>query len=222
MSTPGGLFSYKASLSRGDQRHVRSSRRLQPKRVCLPLTRFASRKWRSGLNGISHPDWVKFSVELNSAPKQNTRFSSSLQPVCGWIRAATGVLKRRATVVTKGWDDIVDDNSLKQMMAETLTRVCRSDPARGEWHVSGHKLNAWVDTSSLATCVVLERFGTVLENACCLCPKNDAQHINLTELDAMLKGLNLVLQWLANVVYLYTDSLCIYHWLSDTNWKDTS
>ena len=43
------------------------------------LTRFASRKWRSGLNGISHPDWVKFSVELNSAPKQNTRFSSSLQ-----------------------------------------------------------------------------------------------------------------------------------------------
>ena len=43
-----------------------------------PLTRFASRKWRSGLNGISHPDWVKFSVELNSAPKQNTRFSSSL------------------------------------------------------------------------------------------------------------------------------------------------
>ena len=45
-----------------------------------PLTRFASRKWRSGLNRISHPDWVKFSVELNCAPKQNTRFSSSLQP----------------------------------------------------------------------------------------------------------------------------------------------
>ena len=44
-----------------------------------PLTRFASRKWRSGLNRISHPDWVKFSVELNCAPKQNTRFSSSLQ-----------------------------------------------------------------------------------------------------------------------------------------------
>ena len=44
-----------------------------------PLTRFASRKWTSGLNRISHPDWVKFSVELNSAPNQNTRFSSSLQ-----------------------------------------------------------------------------------------------------------------------------------------------
>ena len=44
-----------------------------------PLTRFASRKWRSGLNRISHPDWVKFSVELNCAPNQNTRFSFSLQ-----------------------------------------------------------------------------------------------------------------------------------------------
>ena len=43
------------------------------------LTRFASRKWRSGLNRISHPDWVKFSVDLNCAPNQNTRFSSSLQ-----------------------------------------------------------------------------------------------------------------------------------------------
>ena len=88
----------------------------------------------------------------------------------------------------------MDDDSLKQMMAETLTRVCRSDPAWGEWHVSGHELNAWVDMSSLVTGVVLERFGTVLEDACWLCPKNDAQHINLAELDATLKGLNLALQ----------------------------
>ena len=42
------------------------------------LTRFASRKWRSRLNRISHPDWVKLSVEINWAPNQNTRFSSSL------------------------------------------------------------------------------------------------------------------------------------------------
>ena len=31
------------------------------------------------MNRLCHPDWVKFSVELNSAPKQNMRFSSSLQ-----------------------------------------------------------------------------------------------------------------------------------------------
>ena len=76
------------------------------------------------------------------------------------------------TAVIKGWDDIVDDDSLKQMMVKTLTRVCRSDPARGEWHVSRQELNAWVDASSLAIGVVLERFGTGLEDACWLCPKN--------------------------------------------------
>ena len=74
MSTPGGLFSYKASLSRGDQRHVRAGRRLKPKRVCLAAHPFGSRKWRSGLNGICHPDWVKFGVELNSTPKQKWDF----------------------------------------------------------------------------------------------------------------------------------------------------
>ena len=102
------------------------------------------------------------------------------------------------------------------MMAETLTRVCRSDHAWGEWHISGHELNAWVDAISLATSVVLERFGTVLEDVCWLRPKNNAQHIILVELDATIKGLNLALQWQAKVVNLYAGSLYVYHWLSNT------
>ena len=44
-------------------------------RECVwQLTRFGGRKWRSGLNRIGHPDWVKLSVELNCAPNQNTKF----------------------------------------------------------------------------------------------------------------------------------------------------
>ena len=43
------------------------------------FTRFGGRKWRSGMNRISHPDWLKLSVELNCAPNQNTKFFSSLQ-----------------------------------------------------------------------------------------------------------------------------------------------
>ena len=42
------------------------------------LTRFGGRKWRSGLNKISHPDLVKLSVELNLRAKQNTKFFPSL------------------------------------------------------------------------------------------------------------------------------------------------
>ena len=42
------------------------------------LIRFASPKWRSELNRIGHPDWVKLSVELNCVPNQNTKYFSSL------------------------------------------------------------------------------------------------------------------------------------------------
>lgn len=80
--------------------------------------------------------------------------------------------------------------------------------------MAGHKLNAWVNISSLTTDVVLEICCTILEDACWLCPSNNAQHINLAELDATLKGY-LMLQWQAEVVHLYTDSLCVYHWLTN-------
>ena len=58
---------------------------LYSQRDCVwQLTRFGGRKWRSGMNRIRHPDWVKLSVELNCAPNQNTKFlPPSLQPPHG-------------------------------------------------------------------------------------------------------------------------------------------
>ena len=48
-------------------------------RECVwQFTRFGGRNWRSGMNRISHPDWVKLSVELICAPNQNTKFFPSL------------------------------------------------------------------------------------------------------------------------------------------------
>ena len=41
------------------------------------LPNFCCSGKRSGLNRIGHPDWVKLCVELNYAPKQNTKFSSA-------------------------------------------------------------------------------------------------------------------------------------------------
>ena len=74
----------------------------------------------------------------------------------------------------------------------------------------------WVDTSSLAIGVVLERHETVLEDACWQRPENDTQHINLAELDAVLKCINLALQWQCKVLHVKTDSVCVHHWVSDT------
>ena len=77
--------------------------------------------------------------------------------------------------------------------------------------MTGQDINVWVDASSLV----------VFEDACWLPPANDAQYINLAELDAALKGINLVLQWKCKVMHLKTDSVSVYHWLVDTLTRKT-
>ena len=60
-------------------------------------------------------------------------------------------------------------------------------------------MHVWVDASSLAMGMVLESNGAVLEDVCWLHQTGNVQHINMAELDATLKGLNLTLQWRAKV-----------------------
>ena len=86
-------------------------------------------------------------------------------PVCGWLPVACGELKRRASSVTKGWDDETRDNLLQRMISESVDSVRRDDPAHGNWCVDGRELKVWVDTNSLAIGVALERHETVLEDA---------------------------------------------------------
>ena len=136
-------------------------------------------------------------------------------PVCGWLRVAAASIKRRANAVTSGWDDDTCDAHLRSMLSDTIARVRQSDPVRGDWCVSGREFTVWVDASSLAIGVALEANGAVVEDACWLRPTNDPQHINLAELDATLKGINLALQWQATVLHLITDSACTHRWISD-------
>ena len=129
---------------------------------------------------------------------------------------AVAFIKRLATAVTKGWDDRIKKASLSQILAETLTRVREADPVGGNWCTDGKEITVWVDASSIATGVALETNGTVIEDACWLRPINDAQHINLAELDATLKGINWALLWEATVLHLVTDLACVHRWISDT------
>ena len=137
-------------------------------------------------------------------------------PVCGWNRAATGTIKRRASEVTKGWDNETTDNLLVRMVKETIARVKQDDPAKGDWCMQGDELNMWVDASTLAIGVLLVKNGAAIEDACWLRPMNDTAHIKLAELDAVMKGINLALQWKVRKLHRHTDSLCVYHWISDT------
>ena len=97
-----------------------------------------------------------------------------------------------------------------------MDSVLRDDPAHGDWCVDGRELSVWVDVSSLAIGIALERHKIVLEDACWLQLENNTQHINLAKLDAVLKGINLALQWQCKVLHVKTDSVCVHHWVSDT------
>lgn len=59
----------------------------------------------------------------------------------------------------------------------------------GVWCVDAHEINVCINTE-----VSLEITRSEIEDACWLHPANDAQYINLVELDAVLKSINLALQ----------------------------
>ena len=94
-------------------------------------------------------------------------------------------------------------------------RMAQKDPAQGDWSVGGREVTVWIDASSLATGVVVESGELLIEDACWLRLAHEDKHINLAELDAMLRGINQALQWKATVLHLKTDSACVHRWVTD-------
>ena len=117
----------------------------------------------------------------------------------GWLCVAVVFIQQRVSDITTGWDDKIDE-----------------DPARGRLCVDGQALSVWINASSLATSVSLVYDGALVEDACCLHPEKDFQHINLMELDAIIKGINLAIHWKMTTLHLFTDSAWVHKWISDT------
>lgn len=136
-------------------------------------------------------------------------------PVCGWLRPAVAWVKRRVNDVTIGWDDVVEDSSLSEQMDAISTRLAADDPARGVWCVEGERAVVWTDASSLAAGVVVELpDGGAIEDACWL-RKDESAHINMAELDAIIRGVNLAVAWNMRVIELRTDSATVHRWVDD-------
>ena len=81
--------------------------------------------------------------------------------------------------------------------------------------MNGREVIVWIDASSLATSVVVESGESLIKDVCWLQPACEDKHINLAELNAILRGINLALQWKATVLHLKTDSACVHRWVSD-------
>ena len=100
---------------------------------------------------------------------------------------------------------------LKRFSPECTRKTrCRADG------VLTDKPLAYGSTQALSIPVCCLYNGTVVEDACWLHPEKDSQHINLAELDAIIKGINLAIFWKMTTLHLFTDSACVHKWISDT------
>lgn len=133
-------------------------------------------------------------------------------PICGWLRVACSFLKRHAE--GRRWEDRVGD-LVTTWLRKMLERVERSDPVQGVWAVPNvSRGRVWCDASSLATGVVLEIENVIAEDAAWLRKKEDAAHINVAELDSVVRGLNMAIRWRLRTVKIMTDSATVCGWVS--------
>lgn len=139
-------------------------------------------------------------------------------PVVGWLRPASSFVKRSLSEL--GWDEVIGTRA-RSMLEEVTLRVAACDPVRGIWVVpSGEAGVVWCDASTLAIGVVIEKEDIVIEDASWLRKPNDSAHINLAELEAVLKGVNLALKWDFKSLQINTDSATVYSWVSSMVSKD--
>lgn len=132
-------------------------------------------------------------------------------PVAAWLRPACSYLKRVST--SYGWDQVIPTD-IRDMLAEVERRVERHDPVRGKWHVAdATEATVWCDASSLALGAALEVAGDIVEDGCWLRKPSDFSHINLAELESVIKGVNLALSWGVRKLLIRTDSSTVHGWL---------
>ena len=139
-------------------------------------------------------------------------------PVASWLRPACSYVKRLSNDVN--WDSKIADNVLR-IVREIWNRVFESDPVKGIWYVPDCEYGrVYCDASNLAIGVSLQIDGYVVEDNCWLRKSDDVAHINLAELEAVLKGVNLAIMWNVKKLEVVTDSNTVYNWLRSIIFDD--
>ena len=135
-------------------------------------------------------------------------------PVCGWLRVACAYMQRCTAKDGVKWDEFVSESTMQKLM-DIEDRLRREgDPAHGRWVVKmGAKATIWTDASSIATGVALSYDDDIVEDAAWLRKDSDTAHINICELDAAIRGINLALRWNEKTFTLKTDSFTVFRWL---------
>ena len=133
-------------------------------------------------------------------------------PIANWLRVACSYIKRKSSGST--WEDDIGEEAMA-MLRDVLDRVQKDDPVIGKWYVEPSQHGViWCDASSIAMGVLLEINDKPVEDAAWLRKPDDCNHINVAELESVLKGINLALKWDLKNVELRTDSATVQGWVS--------
>ena len=136
-------------------------------------------------------------------------------PVAGWLRVVCGYLQRLTAKEEIGWDDNVSVALMEKVVEISRRLNSGDDPVKGKWLVPEDGIvKIWTDASNVALGVAVTVNGVVVEDAAWLRKEKDSSHINLSELDAAIKGINMALKWGFRSFSLMTDSVTVKGWLS--------
>ncbi|XP_047129432.1 uncharacterized protein LOC124809396 [Hydra vulgaris] len=133
-------------------------------------------------------------------------------PVAGILRLQASYIKLLAGNIP--WCDFISKD-YKEKLKDLLHCVEKEDPFGGKWLVPVNgKAELYCDASSIGLRVVLLNGGVIAEDAAWLRPASDTHHINISELDSILRGLNSASKWDIKELTVYSDSKSTVGWLN--------
>ena len=145
--------------------------------------------------------WVRPKMEnLNLAPEMTRKDIFSLcgklvghYPIAGWLRLTCSMIKRSTNELK--WNQTVNARTY-EMMCEVMDEVKREDPVKGVWGVNrSGNVQIYTDASMTGSAVIVEVDGNVVEDACWIRKLDDMTHINVLELDVLIKGVHMAIDW---------------------------
>ena len=132
-------------------------------------------------------------------------------PFGSWLRVACSFMKRQTSDCD--WDEQIPD-CVKTMLLETRRLLEEKDPVSGAWTVPVEGEGViWCDASSLAVGVAVEIGGQIVEDGCWR-RKDDVNHINVAELEAVVRGLSCGIKWNLKSMRVMTDSATVFGWVN--------
>jgi len=135
-------------------------------------------------------------------------------PVASWLRPHCSFLKRLGS--EGSWDEPVSKD-VHKLAGELVHRAHAEDPVRGRWQVqTGGNVIVWTDASSIAMGTVVQVDDVIVEDASWLRKKTDSLHINVAELEAVGRGINMAVQWGFKTFTVATDSRTVVSWMDST------